>query len=71
MKKLLLYSLFLSITVLSCGPSEEERAKQQAENAVIVDRKVNELMKSFESQNSEVETPVVSDSIAIDSLSAE
>lgn len=68
MKKLLLYSLILSITVLACGPSEEEKAKQQAENAVIVNRKVDELMKSFESRNSEMETPLVSDSAVIDSL---
>ena len=71
MKKLLLYSLFLSITVLACGPSDEEKAKQQAENSAIVNRKVNELLKGFESEKSEVETPVIADSAALDSVSAE
>ena len=72
MKKLLLLSAILAITAIACGPSEEEQAKAQAENAATVDRKVNEIMEKLEKEAkaAQVDTKV-GDSAVVDSVVVE
>ena len=72
MKKLLLIFAVLAITVIACGPSDEEKAKAQAENAATVDRKVNEIMEKLEKEAQEAEPEVMeSDSATADSAVVE
>ncbi|MDP4934534.1 MAG: hypothetical protein NWR30_07480 [Salibacteraceae bacterium] len=72
MKKLLLLSAILAITAIACGPSAEEQAKAQAENAATVDRKVNEIMEKLEKEAKAAEPEVMeSDSAAADSAVVE
>ena len=77
MKNLLLICAVLSITVIACGPSEEEKAKAQAENAATVDRKVNEIMEKLEKETkaAQIDTAVVDsavvDSVVVDSVVVE
>lgn len=72
MKNLLLIFAVLSITVIACGPSDEEKAKAQAENAATVDRKVNEIMQKLEKEAKATEPEVMEvDSTAADSAVVE
>lgn len=72
MKKLLLICAVLAITVIACGPSDEEKAKAQAENAATVDRKVNEIMEKLEKEAKVAEPEVMeNDSTAADSVVVE
>jgi hypothetical protein len=72
MKKLLLLSAILAITAIACGPSAEEKAKAQAENAATVDRKVNEIMEKLEKEAQVAEPEVMeNDSAAVDSAVVE
>ncbi|MDP4763089.1 MAG: hypothetical protein NWR97_05475 [Salibacteraceae bacterium] len=72
MKKLLLLSAILAITAIACGPSAEEQAKAQAENAATVDRKVNEIMEKLEKEAKAAEPEVMeNDSAAADSAVVE
>lgn len=47
MKKLLLAMSAIAFIAVACGPSEEERAKAQAENEKAVNEKVDALLKSM------------------------
>jgi len=47
MKKLLFSAAIISLTVISCGQSSEEKDAAQQENEAMVDEKVDEIMESL------------------------
>ncbi|MEQ9186714.1 MAG: hypothetical protein RLP15_03205 [Cryomorphaceae bacterium] len=69
MKKLLLTISAIAFIAVACGPSEEERAKAQAENEKAVNEKVDALLKSM---SADTAAPAVeNDTMSTDSTSAE
>ncbi|MEX2595399.1 MAG: hypothetical protein WEC59_00610, partial [Salibacteraceae bacterium] len=68
MKKLLLIVIILAAWVVSCGPSEQERAARQLENEQKINKKVDEIMQKLEASSSKPE-PMRADTLA-DSNSA-
>ena len=57
-------TLCVLMIVQACGPSEEERQQQQAENERIINEKVNEIMQKLEEPST---SQTISDSAAVDS----
>ena len=59
--------LVMAVMLQSCGPSEEERQKLQAENERIINEKVDEIMQKLDAPKA---AAIEVDSVSSDSTTA-